>query len=809
MNLAATAVRLGVAASNASTKDKEEAITTDYTNKFFDGTGTAVVDHLFSYTLDGNTVTLAYPEEINAARYMSSNWNNTTNTLVEDDRLNTSVTVSKNTATYNLNDGTTQIIANDKTVFFVKDKTSEYYVVTGLANLPGTTTNVTPNDTAGIPVKTTISDTISYQAPGSDEWIARAVFLETTNTFESVRDFVFVTDKYVTNNVSGSPVYNFTVVDKDGNESTMTTTQSANTLKNTVREWKHDGSYVEFFDGDPIPGGADDSANNRGTFTEHNVYVSKIEGNVVTLSNVKYGTIEGSFRVDGAAKVWDVQDGIEADKLQVNDMVGVYLDSDNIVTAAFIYGTMNGEFTPAPEASNILFNGVALSDAANVDVTAPEASKATIKVTVGTDVTIDSMTIGGVAVKNLTKSGNVYTGEWTVPAAGGLQAVKITVSQPGMDTLIKTYDFKFNLTVGAAEDPDAGLVMNDNASLTSVQTALNNGNNVTLDLISGTWTPATGALEIPNGRTLTVKGNLAATNVVISTVGTGKLVVSNEAGTATLTTGASQVVLVGNIEADALTLNANTTNVSGNVKVDGTLTVANTTSTTFSGTISAASISGAHPVIVSGGTTTIGTTTGGVFTGGAVAGALTVSGGTVKAGDVTGAVTVTGGTVTLGDLTASLNVKDATVTVGTVGSTLTLQAPTSGKTTIVTVDSVTGAITDAAGTSLTVKEAQTLAGATNVNGTMVFEGAVTTTGSNTLTVKAGGKLTLNGAVADADHVLSTATDTTGTVTFGAEPTAATTLANYQIDGSAATNKADLNGKTFTADNAGKWTCTTH
>ena len=441
VNLAATAVRLGVAASTDSTRDKETAITTGNGGAFFGdpeatspAEGGNVLDHLFSYTLDGNTVTLAYPQEVNDDRYMSSNWNGG---LISDDSLTSGATVNKNVATYSLTKTGTRIVANDQTVFFIKDNQGDYYVVTGLANLPSTTKSGT-TDVTGIPVNATNSDTISYQAPGSSTWIARAVFLETTNTFESVRDFVFVTDKWVTKNVSGSPVYTFTVVNADGETSQMTTTQDANNLKETVREWNYDGSYVEFHNG-------------NGTFTHHKVYISEIDGNVITLSNVDTGIVVGSYRVDGGAKIWDVQDDPVKDTLQVNDIVGVYLDSDNIVTAAFIYDTMNGAYAELP--TSITLGGVALTSGATaVSATANQALP--LVVTVPTDVTLSSISLNGTPI-TMTKSGNTYTGNYTAPASGTVSlSVAVVVAQPGRDTYTFTYTGTFEVTVsggGASE----------------------------------------------------------------------------------------------------------------------------------------------------------------------------------------------------------------------------------------------------------------------------------------------------------------------------------------------------------------------
>ena len=555
LNLASTAVRLGKAASNASTQDKEDAITVN-DKTFFgepskygtDTDGMNVVDHLFSYTLDGNTVTLSYPQEVNDARYMSTYVNDTTNTLITTDNLVTTP-VDKNSATYNLGNGR-QVVANDKTLFFIKDVDGDYYVVTGLANLPSNTYEADGvTKVPGIPVNATNSDTISYQAPGSSTWVARAVFLETTKDFQSVRDFVFVTDKYVTKNVSGTSVYSFTVVNTAGEESTMTTTQNANNLKNTVREWYNDGSYIAFENGD------------GGAFTWHNVYVSKIDGNVITLNDIDTDAVRGSYRVDGGADIWDVQTTPVEDALQVNDKVGVYLDSDHIVTAAFIYGVMNGAYAPAPVAGDITLNGIALNADANAAVTAAANTKVDVTVAVSAGVSIDSLTIGGTSVTNLTKNGNVYTGKWNVPAVGGVQQVVIKVSQSGMDSLTKTYTYGFNLTVSAAPDPDAPAELNGFSSVAEVNEALKSGS-VTLTTNPGqAWAPA-GRVDIPAGKTLTINGDYNGPAAGDNIQGDGKLVV-----TGTYKPGNDS--LVGNIDVATLDMDATTNaTISGKVSAD-------------------------------------------------------------------------------------------------------------------------------------------------------------------------------------------------------------------------------------------------
>ena len=376
-----------------------------------------------------------------------------------------------------------------------------------------------------------------------------------------------------------------------------------------------------------------------------------------------------------------------------------------------------------------------------------------------------------------------------------------------------------------------------NDSISNISNALNDGD-VT---ISGSVNPGlygdTDPLNIPVGKTLTIDGDFTA-NGPISNRGTLKVT-----GTLTLADVTSDLI-TGTVEAGTLVLADNTT-VNGTLTVTGEIDGAFDLTVSSTGSVDAKNATPNGDVTINGGTVNLGTTSGSdiTMTDGSLelfglgktmsGGIINITGGKVVTGDINSSnnnVTITGveagstvgniatggsdashGVITLGgSLTtgtvnsgsASVNITGGNVTTGAITGNLVLSNDAAA-----TVASVSGTITDAAGTTLTVTGAQTLAAATTVNGTMTFEGALTTTASNTITVAAGGALTLNGAVTDADHVLSTSSDNTGTVTFGAEPAAATTLANWQIDGSNATSAADLNGKTFTADGSGAWTYT--
>jgi len=110
VDLKNSAVKLGLAAASATESAKEAAIVT---SGWFqsNGLGTNLIDNLFSYTLDEDSViTLCNPHTVNSAY----------TTAVFD----AAQTLKKAEANYDVTGGT--VVADDTTVFFIKNSNNTY-----------------------------------------------------------------------------------------------------------------------------------------------------------------------------------------------------------------------------------------------------------------------------------------------------------------------------------------------------------------------------------------------------------------------------------------------------------------------------------------------------------------------------------------------------------------------------------------------------------------------------------------------------------------------------------------------------------
>ena len=673
LNLAASAVNLGLIGAGATTKQKEDAITVpnyvgdpdnvDASGKYNEGT--LLWDHLFSYTLNEGTVTLGRPEVMNDNYY--------SNTAADNHgALDAKVdTLSKNTASYaTVGNGT--VVANDNTVFFIKDSNGDYYVVTGLSKLPNT-------------VSITGGETIAYQAPGSNTVLAKAIFVTSDKVYQSAREFVFVTDKYVRESVT-NPTYTFTVVHPDGTTESMTTKTSETSIKNTIAEYDYTGSYVNFYTAATIL---------------NNLYVEDINGNTITLANIQTGKVEASLRVNADAKIWDVQeDEPAADSFSENDMVCVIKDADGAVKAGFIYDVMDSTtFAAAP-------TGLTVKGGTSANLAANAGEQLAIVVTPANGTTLKSITVtltnaaGQIAnTQSLTLNNN--QGTYTVPAAlaAGKYTMKVdaVVGAKGLNDY--TYTTTFNLTVNAAGTTTATLTGNQTTN--AVKTALATANYVQID---GNLT-VDAALEIAAGKTVEVNGDVTTS---ANLTGTGSLVVNGG-----LTVGTGNAINLTSVKAETLTFSGAASIGAGvTVDVTGTEDVKLADTTTVNGTLNVAgdfyyngkTLNGSGKVNVSGttymgsimsGTVTVTTTAAvllddftlsggtlkvtGSITDESKSGTLTVSGGTLEVtANVTGEVAVSGtGTVKVtGSLTGDLTVSGGTAEVGSVTGNVTASAGT-------------------------------------------------------------------------------------------------------------------------------------
>ena len=542
LNLAASAVNLGLANASATTTTKENAITVDSYVGDSNNTahGTNLVDHLFSYTLDGSTVTLGRPYHVND-NYRSNKVQN--NVLQTSSNLNVTE-ISKNTAEYaTVNDG--KIVANDQTVFFVKDRANtanpNYYVVTGLSKLPAEKLTITSGES------------VSYVAPGTSTQIAKAIFVTTNNEYKAARDYVFVTDKYVRTNTSGTPVYSFTVVYPDGTTGTMETKSNVNTIKNRVCEYDYDGNYVNFYS---------DATEVTSLYNQY--YVKSVANNTVTLGNIDTGATEDSLRIASGVAIWDVQDEPVADSLAENDVVSLITDTEGAVKAAFIYDVMNGKFVDNPldpnSSASITVNTTKLTaEGQHVSTsTLNKDEKITVSVTVPTSMNAPVLTINDTTSVTMTRPSaaalvaattTTYTYEYVYTvtaedAARGYITFSVKLSQSGLDPLTLTWSVGTKAPDGGTVTPPAetdqaiASVAVTMPTLTvgqALPTATTSTTNVT---VSTKW-DATGNVEA--GKTYTATVTLTAadgykfTKDTAVTAGTNGTVTAPTADTKTIT----------------------------------------------------------------------------------------------------------------------------------------------------------------------------------------------------------------------------------------------------------------------------------
>ena len=126
-------------------------------------------------------------------------------------------------------------MADDKTVFFIKDSTGSYTTVNGLKNLRSTALN-----TIGT------SQAIYYEATGSNTKVARAIFAEVNAVYSSNSNYAFVTGNYTKTTSGTDTIYTYPVVLSDGTVTTLQTKIEDNVGSSLVHEYQADGEFVTF-----------------------------------------------------------------------------------------------------------------------------------------------------------------------------------------------------------------------------------------------------------------------------------------------------------------------------------------------------------------------------------------------------------------------------------------------------------------------------------------------------------------------------------------------------------------------------------
>ena len=323
VNLAASGKKWDDSTDLASSSAREEAmynaLTDDRSGGVYDGNlgANAAVDTLVTYSLDGNTVTLGL------ADYATNNYNDAT----ASDPLSLTNTVSR----YDF-DGEI-LTADDKTVFFIKDKEDNYTAVQGLTNL-----RAKELETVGT------SQAIYYERTGTSALEARAIFATVDEEYTSNSNYAFVTGNYRKTTSGTETIYTYPVVFENGEVGTLSAKDDAGVGSDEVHEYQLDGDYVNFDVNDSL--------------VVNGLIVTGVYNNSVAFANAKNPAQDRVSYPTRGAQVWNVEepdDGVFGTDLRKNDLVALVLDNEGIVVTAFVYDRqdddMVDDYSTAPTVS--------------------------------------------------------------------------------------------------------------------------------------------------------------------------------------------------------------------------------------------------------------------------------------------------------------------------------------------------------------------------------------------------------------------------------------------------------------------------
>ncbi|MGN8967492.1 S-layer homology domain-containing protein [Intestinimonas sp. HCP28S3_D6] len=535
VNLLASANKFG---KTGSTSVKEKAMYD--TVMAMAGTPTLV-----SYALDGNTITLINPDA------STQNYHNAYNT--------TSMTLRNSLSKYDFlkqtDNSAVSLMADNKTVFFVKDKDGNYSVVNGLNNLRA-------ND---LTTKGT-SQAIYYQPAGSTA-AAKAIYVEVTDSYTSNSNYAFVYSNYSSKTVNGETIYTYPVVLENGEISTVSSKTDKGASKSNVHEYQMSGEYVTF--------------DNQTTYLDNGLQVTAVGNGSISVADADNNTARvNSYAVLSNAKIWNVEDVDAEDaksvfetSFQKLDKVALVFDSDKNVKAAFVYDRVDGDLTAAPTSATLTVTGGSLVDDKGNPVTFDAnggtanwinaASSNTLQLAVTLNSTykanqkievsiIETGTGSKATVANPGKGMDLAT--TTVYTAGALEnggvvTVKVNISEDGKATrvityVVNVYNVSAEPTTANVEAPTKGAVDTaynaktvnltaDDAKTEWKITGSETGTKVQLGLVSTgtsevTDVEVTGTLDADNARKVVFRNDGTLADVYVATA-------NGEAGTLTLT----------------------------------------------------------------------------------------------------------------------------------------------------------------------------------------------------------------------------------------------------------------------------------
>ena len=416
VNLVATAKNWSAATDVDGNSAKEEAMF-----NVFDTTD--VVDTLVSYSIDGSTITLSRPD------YSTKNYYESTSSQDSLELKNSKSRYVFDMGTTGTGDDVT-VMADNRTVFFIRDVKNNYSMVTGLNSLRADA------------LTTLKGSVIYYMTPGNDTRTARAIFAQVDEEYSSNSNYAFVSGDYTRTTEGTDNVYTYPVVMENGEASTLKSKTQDSIGKNEVHEYQVSGDYVTF--------------DNDTSDIYNKLVVTGVGSNAVSVADAEDpSTRKDSFPTNGAT-IWNVEDtdNIYETDLQINDLVSLVLDRDGNVQTAYVYdrlegdmataGNMNlagGDIAPAVDADgNYVAYSVANNDKLTLNVTANAGQTVTVSATV--DGVKQALANDG-KVENTT--GNAIVSPVTIYKADGTEdgtEIKITVAvaEDGYATRTLTYN---------------------------------------------------------------------------------------------------------------------------------------------------------------------------------------------------------------------------------------------------------------------------------------------------------------------------------------------------------------------------------
>ena len=395
-------------------------------------------DVLVAYTLDDGKVTLSHPQVANSKTYVEA-----TNGNTSGNELN----FKSSTASYTF--GGVKVMADNKTVFFVKDKEGSYSVVAGLDNLPA----------SGLKAETgTSSQVIYYKGATGKDAMAKAIYFETNQKFTSSSSYAFVTGTYTKTTANGETIHTYPVVLEDGTVTKLSAKNNDGVAKEEAHEYQTSGSYVTF----------DNSNLDR---VKNNLAITNVGANAISVANAETGEPAGSYAIRGA-KVWDVQDtdDVFETRFQKDQKVALVLTNEGDVKTAFVYDEMEGTPSPAVKPGDVTEGGTGngVDGSGNITITAGQTSLPKFKVEFQADSDKDPIVkVNGERIsvsKKITRAVATWVGEYQIKSSdlnnGKIPLeVKITTQKDDMDPVTTTMNYNLTYTYKNANDTEAVSVL--------------------------------------------------------------------------------------------------------------------------------------------------------------------------------------------------------------------------------------------------------------------------------------------------------------------------------------------------------------